>query len=821
MTKSDIRPVTVLIIALTLVAQAVFGQDIQLTPEQMQLLNQLPEQQRQELIKKYLEGSTTGVVSKDVIFPELVSPAQDEEAVKGLSGDTILISELKTFGQDLFEGVPNTFAPATDVPVPPDYVLGPGDTIQVQFYGKENATYSFEITRDGILNLPELGPVSVIGLGFDEFRRELQDRVANTLIGTNVSISMGQLRSIRVFVLGDVNRPGSYTVSGLSTMTHALFVSGGISPVGTMRSVQLKREGRVVQTLDLYDLLLKGDTSKDSRLMQGDVLFIPTVGRTVGVDGAVKRPAIYELRDEETVADVMSLAGGLNSSAYAAGAKLERIATDNKRVVVQVNLADKGGMAYPVTDGDRLMVPYVLDKVYRQVSLNGHVYRPGSYAWFEGMRLTDLIPSSELLKNQADVHYVLVRRELASALEISVFSADLGEAWREPGGDEDVVLMSRDQVFVFSLGDGRQEITGRLLDELKAQARVGEFNAQVSVDGQVRAPGTYPLEPGMRISDVIRAAGDLSESAYAVEAELVRFNLSENAVRESEVLSVDIGAVLAGSAAADIALQPYDRLHIKVIPEWRDQSVVSLEGEFRFPGKYTLRVGETLGSVLSRAGGLTEQAFPEGAIFLREELKEREQQSIRDVTERLRSDIAALALEGAASGQGELTETITMGNSLLAQLETAEATGRLVLPFNQLVSGTVDDSIRDLQMQDGDRILMPGKRFEVTVIGEVQQPTSHLYAAGISRDQYIAKSGGLTRKADKKRIYVVRASGDVVGISRSKWLGRRGDIQLRPGDTIVVPLNADKMRPMAFWTGVTQILYQGAISVAAVKTFNR
>lgn len=808
-------------LTLSLLSTGALAQRVEPTPEQLKLLEQLPADQRQKLIEQYGREQQNGQETDEVVFPELVLAPETDD---GAQAEPIVdeTAESRLFGRELFVGVPTTFAPATDVPVPPDYVLGPGDTVQVQFYGKENATYNFEISRDGILNLPELGPISVVGLSFTEFREDIQKRVANTLIGTNVAVSMGQLRSVRVFVLGDVNRPGSYVVSGLSTMTHALFVSGGISQVGSLRNIQLKRRGVVVESLDLYDLLLNGDTSHDAQLMQGDVLFVPTIGDTVDVAGEVRRPAIYELKGESSIRNVLDLAGGMNAEAYEEGATLERIATDNRRVMVQVDLSTSAGLEFVVVDGDRLEIPKVLDEVYKQVILNGHVYRPGAYAWSEGMRLTDLIRSASDLLQQAELRYVLIRRELPATGEIEVISANLEAAWSDPSGNANIALKSRDQVFVFDLSDSRQEVTEGLLSELRLQSRTGEFNAQISVSGQVRAPGTYPLEPGMKISDALRAAGDLTEKAYAIAAELVRFEITDGALRQAQVLNVDIKSILSGSSSAsDFSLQPYDKLNIKVIPEWGDEWIVVLEGEFNFPGQYTLRRGETLESVLARAGGITPQAFPTGAIFLREELKERERQAIREASEKLRSDLAALALEGAASGEKGGAETVMMGNSLLEQLETAEVTGRLVVPFANLVNGTDTTGFAGLEMQNGDRILMPGKKFEITVIGEVQQPTSHLFNSTFSRDDYIAKSGGLTKKADGKKIYIVRASGEVVGLQKSRWLGRSGNMSLEPGDTIVVPLDADRMRPMAFWSGVTQILYQGAISVAAVKTFNR
>ena len=209
--------------------------------------------------------------------------------------------------------------------MPADYVIGPGDSIRVQFFGNQNGVYEFDVTREGVLNLPDLGPVTVAGITFSELRRDLDRRVQEMLIGTQVSVSMGQLRTIRVFVLGDVNAPGSYVVGSLATISSALYLSGGISEVGSLRDIQLKRAGRVVATLDLYDLLLRGDTAGDARLQAGDAIFVPPVGATVGVGGAVKRPAIYEAKGRLTLAAAVGLAGGLSPDAYGAGATIERI----------------------------------------------------------------------------------------------------------------------------------------------------------------------------------------------------------------------------------------------------------------------------------------------------------------------------------------------------------------------------------------------------------------------------------------------------------------------------------------------------------------
>ena len=310
-----------------------------------------------------------------------------------LNSESFGTEALLPFGYDVFEPREFGFEPVTSGPVPPDYVLGPGDSIRVQLFGNVNGIYEFEVSRDGVLNLPQLGPITVAGLPFSEFRSDLNNRVREMLIGTQVSVSMGALRTIRVFVLGDVNRPGSYVISSMSTISSALYRSGGISEVGSLRKIQLKRQGRTVATLDLYDLLLKGDTSGDVRLQPADVIFVPPIGATVGVAGAVSRPAIYELKGHATVNDAIALAGGLRSEAFPSGAKLEHISDDRNRVILSVNLDSADGVNLRVAGGDVLLIPEVLPELYGSVTLAGFAQRPGPYQWRPGMRLTDLSPS--------------------------------------------------------------------------------------------------------------------------------------------------------------------------------------------------------------------------------------------------------------------------------------------------------------------------------------------------------------------------------------------------------------------------------------------
>jgi protein involved in polysaccharide export with SLBB domain len=732
---------------------------------------------------------------------------------------------LKPFGYDLFEGVPSTFAPVSDIQVPPDYVVGPGDTLTVQLYGNEPATYSLTVGRDGRINFPKLGPIMVSGMSFDRAQAVIEDRVAHQLIGSRVSVTMGELRSIRVFVLGEAEKPGSYTVSGLSTMTNALFVSGGVKKIGSLRKIELKRNGRLVTVLDLYDLLLHGDTSGDQQLMPGDVIFIPPIGNTVSVYGAVRRPAIYELKQEKDVEQVVDVAGGLLPDADGKLVQLERIRPSRSRQMVNVDLTSNAGRATGVDNGDKLRIPAIRPTLENSVVLSGFVFRPGSFEWHPGLRLSDVLPSFDELKPNADRRYVMIRREVPPEEKIEVASANLERALAARGSGDDPELRPRDKIIVFDLSASRERIVSPVIRDLELQASPDHPAQVVSIDGKVKAPGRYPLEPSMRVSDLIRAGGSLEDSAFKGEAELTRYEIKGGNARQTSLIPIDLAAIRNGDAAADLELRPYDVLVIKVTPQWEEPGTIELAGEVRFPGKYPIRRGETLSSALHRAGGFTDLAFEDGAVFIREELKKREKDQLDLLTNRLQSDLASLSLEAVASsaasnssnGAAGATQGLAVGQQLIAQLRDTKPVGRLVIDVNRVMRGRAGGP-EDVMLRDGDRLLVPKKTQEITILGEVQSPTSHVFEPGLTRDDYIAKSGGITQKADRKRIYVVRANGDVVSGERGGWFRRSQSIQIRAGDTIIVPLDTERVRALPLWQAVTTIIYNLAVALLAVRS---
>ena len=722
---------------------------------------------------------------------------------------------LKPFGYDLFDRAPSTFAPATNVPVPSDYTVGAGDELDVQLYGNQNRTLKLIVGRDGRVSFPELGPISVGGQLFNTVKSSIESRVERQMIGVRASVSMGDTRSIRVFVLGEAKRPGSYTISGLGTITSALYAAGGVKPIGSLRKIDLKRQGAIVRRLDLYDLLIRGDTTDDAKLLQGDVIFVPPVGSTVGVDGEVRRPAIYEIKVESTLADVVQLAGGLTPEADTSQAMLTRIDEKERRVVLQVDLSASGARAQGLRNGDVLRVARLRPTLDSAVVLQGHVFTAGAFAYNQGMRLTSIIHSVDELRPDADIHYVLIRRELPPDRRIAVLSADLASALKSPGSKSDVELMPRDRITVFDLSSGRDRIIGPIVAELDLQSSADQPHELVEVGGRVKVPGVYPLEPGMTVADLVRAGGGLADAAYPGKAELTRYKVVAGGTRRVELVEIDLGAALHGDPAANVQLQPFDNLNVREVSEWRAQAAVTLTGEFRFPGTYTIKYGETLKSVIARAGGLTEYAFPEGSVFTREELRRREQEQLDMLATRLQSDLTLVALQGAAAGQPGGVSALNVGQSLLGQLRAARAVGRIVIDLPRLMrepKGSSDDVI----LRNHDQLIVPKFQQQVTVIGEVQSATSHLYSPNLARDDYLSLSGGVTRNADRSRIYVVRANGSVLANEGSRWF-QHSSVKIRPGDTIVVPVDTHRMPLLPFWQAVTSILYNVALGAAAIR----
>jgi protein involved in polysaccharide export with SLBB domain len=728
---------------------------------------------------------------------------------------------LKPFGYNLFAGSPTTFAPVTEIPIPNNYTLGPGDVLHVQLWGKENQQLQLPISRDGTISFPLSGPQVVAGLSFDEARQQIKKRVSEQYIGVQASVTLGELRSMRVFVLGEARNAGSYTVSSLSTITNALYVSGGIQRTGSLRRVQHKRDGKLIGELDLYDLLLKGDTSDDSRLQPGDVIFIPPVGNRVGIDGEVYRPALYELKGSTDLQQLVNLAGGLTPQAYPQLVRIERNNDDFLRIIAEANLTTSRGKGAAVKPGDRIEVASISDITGQYIEVAGAATRTGKFAWVPGMRVSSIIKSLDsALLPEADKRYAAIVRTDPATDRVAVINLRLREAVQNPGSTDNIRLEERDRLLIFSDAgkveggeEGRiftrQQLFNPVLQRLKAQAGPGAPQKTIRVSGPVLYPGEYPLPASGRVADAIYVAGGLKDSASLFTAELARFETDEQGTGQTRIQNLDLQAVIQGKQT--IRLQSRDRLLIKSIPEFASAKAIELNGEVRYPGEYTVRDGETLREVIQRAGGLTHNAFPEGAVFTREKLRQLEAQRLQEAEERLQGDLLGVQLEGDNFG-GQSAERTQQVQNLLDDVQSARPVGRMVINLADVVG---NDDYQPIRLQDGDRLTVPITPQSVSVFGEVQFPTSHLHAQGLTVDDYLERSGGPTRQADESRVYVVKADGSVMLPEKSRWFGGRSQ-QLAVGDTIIMPIDVDRLNQLELWTNVSQIVYQIALGAAAV-----
>ena len=745
-------------------------------------------------------------VSSPEEIPDAVAPVVEE-----MDETTPPESSLKPFGYDLFATAPTTYTPVGSIPVSGDYLLGPGDTLDILFYGKINSAFSLRINREGFVDFPELGPVGLAGLSYAEAKEMLQSRISAQIIGTQVSISMGTLRSMQIFVLGEAFKPGAYTVSSLSTILHALVSSGGVSDIGSLRNIQLKRKGKIIAILDLYDLLLSGDTSKDVRVQAADVIYIPTLGDLVSVEGQVLRPAIYELKGGESVEDLVGLAGDLGPKAFAESSRLERINDDGFMTVMDLSLKQSTDRAIALQAGDHLIIDAITDYKKDIVSLTGAVRHEGDFSWREGIRVSDIIPNRDKLNPDSDLDLSLLIREVDKSSYIEVLTFSLENIFQDTSGRDNIELESRDQIVVLPDYQDRADALAPFIDNLKRQASIDSLPRIVTSGGTVRYPGEYPLSDGMTVRDLIYLSGGLVESAYSQSAEISRIDLSDPNTATTSIIVSDLTSEPSSS------LEPSDYVEFRTIPDFREAETITLDGEFVFPGTYVFEKGEMLRSVIERAGGLTNEAFVDGSVFLRVSLAEREQEEIDRLLELLNAELSLDSLRDSNSAIDIDEGKIAAQRRAIASLADSAATGRLVVPLSAIMASQSQDVV----LKDGDRLMVPKLSQEVTILGEVRRPTSYLYDPDFTQSDYIEQSGGFKDSADKNGIYIVKAGGEVIMPRGGLFKFRSAKSMISPGDTVVVPLDTadSRIRGIPLLAEVSRVVYELSLGAAAINAF--
>jgi protein involved in polysaccharide export with SLBB domain len=692
---------------------------------------------------------------------------------------------LKRFGSEVFvnRSLTNAMsvgaAPGTsplDVPIGPDYVVGPGDTLNIDLWGGVTQTLPRVVDREGRIMLPESGVVQVAGLTLSRAESLIESVLQKQFRNAHVAVTVARLRTVRIYVVGDVQRPGAYDISSLASPLNALYAAGGPTATGSLRVLRHLRNDKLIGEIDLYDFLLRGVRRDDDRLEGGDTLLVPSTGPQVAVYGAVKRPAIYELRDEKNLAAVLDEAGGVTVSAALGHITVERIDAHQQRETLGLDFGSGGDSesaqtaiaAFEVKDGDRVRVAPILPYSQRVIYLEGHVVRPGRVSYRDGLRLSDVLHSYQDLLPEPAVQGEIVRL-MPPDLHVETIEFNVPDTLI---GNFNLALQPFDTIRLF----GRYE----------------QDAPNVTVRGEVQRPGSYALSDGMTAAQLVRMAGGFRRDALLSNADLISYQVVNGAKAVGERRDLRIGdAVLKENREEDAPLKPGDVLTVHQITGWNDIGAsITIEGEVGHPGSYGFQQGEHLSDLLRRAGGFREPAYPEGAVLTRPEVRTLEEKSREELIRQIETSSAAARLSPNVGGSDQ-SATLQMiqqqQEQVLARLRSQPASGRLVIH----ISANIDSwagTPADIEVRSDDVLRVPKRPGFVLITGQVYNAAAITFAPGKSAGWYLQRAGGATQIANRKQIFIIRANGSVVGRRSDDWYGR--DVlstRLDPGDVIVVP----------------------------------
>jgi protein involved in polysaccharide export with SLBB domain len=635
---------------------------------------------------------------------------------------------LTHFGHDLFAPTPGAALLLENIPVAPGYIVGPGDEIVVKMWGRVEDTQRMVVDRDGKIFLPKFGSLYVAGKTFAEMRAFLKAKVS-TIAEVSSDVTLGQMKGIRVSVVGEVRAPGWYNISSLHTALQALSIAGGMKDIGSLRRIRILRAGQMVREIDLYEFLLSGDTRADIRLLQGDVIFVPVVGKLTAIAGEVRRPAIYELRDEKSLLDLVRVAGGFAPSAFKRRVQVERLEGNVARIVLDTNAADleAGMQPFPLSDGDIVRVLPIVLADENVVTVEGNVYRPGKYEIKPGMTVGSLLPDEKAFLPETYYDYALLTRLVLPDLHKEVIPVNLREIVLEKKKEADVALQGRDRLTVYNRSafrdlpkatiSGEVRMTRRELVESpksELQATLGKtaLEAKTATESQAEKDVlTFDIQAGTRVADLVKMAGGLTRLAYLDRAEVVR--VDEN--RTYRTIYFDLGKAVAGDPKENLLLENEDHIRIHSIMETRYRRTVTASGEMNNPGDYVLTEGMLLSDLLFKGGGFRESAYTKEAELVR-----------RDVTP-----------------EGDLVKIQT-----------------LVVYPEKALSG---DAGADIPLRAYDLLvvrLIPdwSEKIQVTLAGEVQFPGAYSVWKGERLSSVLQRAGGLTNSAYLKAAIFTRVS---------------------------------------------------------------
>ena len=720
----------------------------------------------------------------------------------------VSLKNLKPYGYSLFRQKPNK--PLFVQPVPPNYVIGPGDEIQVILWGRINAQYDLKVGADGKIFFPNIGPLMVSGMTYSKMQSFLKEQ-AKRITGTNVSITLNGLHQIQVFVLGEIKKPGLYSLPAMSTILDALMACGGPTTRGTLRKIELKRHNRVVDVLDIYNVLMNGDRSHDWILRNNDVIFVPLVGPLVGVAGNVRRPGIYELKRPSTLKDAIKMAGGLLPNALSQVIQVVRFKNHALKVVEDINYSNAKEMnSLKVKDGDLVKVFSVKAKPVNFIKLVGNVLHPGTYSYYPGINLSDLIKSTNDLLPGTYFKYALIERYVPKTGRFKLIPFSLNKLLDKRF---DVALMPKDTIYVFP-------------------ASMFEQEPSYSIFGEVRQPGTYKSwNENFRVRDLIMKAGGLKKDAYLKDVQILSYKLLDNGTLvKTSTKNINLYLAMKGYKKDNILLKPYDSVFVRKIPGWGNVVRVKIKGEVKFPGTYVLPKGARLSDLIREAGGYKDDAYLQGAEYFSPTARKVQQEALNELVNKLRSEIyLSVGETSQKSLSAEETQSSKMqlmsAERFLSTLKNLKAKGRVVIrlvPIRML-----ENTPYDIQLEDNSTLVIPREKDMINVVGSVMSPSSFVYSPDFTWKDYIKMAGGYTRFADESNVFVIRCDGSAYKASKgpikwnpfkSRWeitaFNKKNDLE--PGDTIVVPMKVQYVPWLRNVKDITQVLMQIAVTAGVV-----
>jgi protein involved in polysaccharide export with SLBB domain len=668
---------------------------------------------------------------------------------KDIFGDVESATRKNVFGRNIFNNLNLTFSPDVNVPTPVNYILGAGDEVVIDIWGASQMTIRETISPEGNINIDNIGPVYLNGMTVEEADKYIRGRFSNVFAGvgdgsSHLKLTVGRIRTIQVSILGEVVAPGNYAVSSLSTILHALYRSGGVNGIGSLRAIKVYRGGKLLKVLDIYQSILNGKMEDDIRLNDKDVIIVPPYECLVDISGKVKRPMYYEMKNGETVSDLINYAGGFEGDAYTGNIRLTRLTGDQNKIYT---LSRDNYASFELTDGDLLVIESGLDLFENRVEIRGAVFREGFYEIGDGIKtLSQLLEKAGGLRGDAFLNRANLLRE-KDDLTNETLAVDLRGLLN--GTSPDIPLRKNDVLYIPSLSDLTE---GKIF----------------TIHGEVLRPGVYKYADNTTLEDLIIQAGGLLESASTVKIDVARrisdprSTISSRILSETFSFSLKDGLIVGG--APGFILEAYDHVYVRRSPGYHIQQNVVIRGEVTFPGVYALnRKTEHISDIVKRAGNMTEDAYANGARLIRK----------RNEDEIFRSGTAIKMAQQGGQKDSISVNSLTLSDYYDVGIELDKA---IAHPGSEY----------DLILREGDQLIVPEFDNTVKINGEVMRPNTVLYKKNEKLSYYINQAGGYTDNAKKNNIYVIYMNGMVSKVK----VGNKGVVQ--PGCEIVVPVKEQK-----------------------------